>query len=390
MKSAQEQLAVIRRGVLEIIPEEDLAKKLSTGKPLRIKWGADPSAPDIHLGHTVILNKLRQFQDLGHEVIFLVGDFTAMIGDPTGKSETRKPMTKEEIKKNSKTYQDQVFKILDKRKTKVVYNHKWLSKLKMEDMVNLAGKYTVARMLERDDFRNRYEKERPISIHEFLYPLIQGYDSVHLKADVEVGGTDQKFNMLVGRELQRAEKQEPQIILTLPLLEGTDGVQKMSKSLGNYIGITEPPREIFGKVMSISDKLMLRYYELLTDVDLGGIKKMHPKEAKKKLAAALVSRFYDDKSAGAAEQEFESIFAKGNLPEDMPLKILNQEEIGIIDLLIATKMLSSKSEARRLIKQGGVSIDNQIIRDQKCLVQLEDEKVVKVGKRRFVKVKAKK
>src|SRR3989339_1242322 len=295
MKSAQEQLEIIKRGVIEIIPEAELVKKLAKGKPLRIKWGADPSAPDIHLGHTVVLNKLKQFQDLGHEVVFLVGDFTAMIGDPTGKTVTRPALSAQEVKTNSQTYQDQVFKILDRKKTKVVYNRSWLTKLKVEDLIKLAGNYTVARMLERDDFHKRYKAEQPISIHEFLYPLIQGYDSVHLKSDLEIGGTDQKFNLLVGRELQREFKQEPQVILTVPILEGTDGVQKMSKSLGNYIGVTEPPSEIFGKTMSISDALMHRYFTLLTEMSPEEIKRMHPKEAKMILAKTIVARFYDEK-----------------------------------------------------------------------------------------------
>lgn len=384
--SGQEQLEIIKRGIVELIPEGELIAKLKKGKPLRIKWGADPSAPDIHLGHTVILNKLRQFQDLGHLVIFLIGDFTARIGDPTGKSETRKPLNKKEIEKNSRTYQEQVFKILDKRKTKVVHNSHWLSKLKIEDVISLAGKYTVARMLERDDFMGRFEKERPISIHEFLYPLIQGYDSVVIKADVEIGGTDQKFNMLVGRELQREYKEEPQIIITLPLLEGTDGVQKMSKSLGNYIGITEPPSEIFGKTMSISDELMLRYYELLADISLEEVKKMHPKEAKKKLASLLVGRFYDEKAAKAAEEEFESIFKEGRLPQEIPLLSLSKKEVGIIDLLVEGGLAPSKSEARRLIQQGGVRIGDETITHEKYIVKLDTEKVVNVGKRKFLRV----
>lgn len=310
----KKQLEEIKKGCVELIPEEELAAKLKKGKPLKVKWGADPSAPDIHLGHTVVLKKLKQFQDLGHEVIFLIGDFTARIGDPTGKSETRKPLTKEEVMINSRTYQEQVFKILDKKRTRVVYNSRWLSELKIEDVINLAAKYTVARMLERDDFMNRFEKQRPISIHEFLYPLIQGYDSVKLKADIEIGGTDQKFNMLVGRELQREFKEEPQVIITMPLLEGTDGVQKMSKSLNNYIGITEPPSEIYGKTMSISDELMLRYYSLLTDENIEEMKKLHPKEAKKKLAGELVAIYYGREAAEDAGAEFEKIFAQGKLP----------------------------------------------------------------------------
>lgn len=383
----KEQLDLIKRGVVELIPEDELVKKLQKGKPLRVKWGADPSAPDIHLGHTVILNKLRQFQDLGHKVIFIIGDFTARIGDPSGKSETRKPLTAKEVEKNAKTYQEQVFKILDKKKTEVVYNNHWLSKLKIEDVINLAGKYTVARMLERDDFMNRFEKERPISIHEFLYPLIQGYDSVVVKADVEVGGTDQKFNMLVGRELQREYKEEPQVIITLPLLEGTDGVQKMSKSLGNYIGITEPPSEIFGKTMSISDDLMMRYYELLTDISLEEVKAMHPKEAKKKLASLLVGRFYGEKEARLAEEEFEAVFKEGKLPQEIESVTLSRKEMGIVDLLVETKLALSKSEARRLIQQGGVNVDNEPVKNDKQIIDISSEKLLKVGKRRFLRIK---
>lgn len=380
------ELEAIKRNCVELLPEDELIEKLKRGKPLKIKWGADPSAPDIHLGHTVVLNKLKQLQDLGHEIIFLIGDFTAMIGDPTGKSETRKPLSKAEVQKNSKTYQDQVFKILDKKKTKVVYNSHWLSKLKIEDVINLAGKYTVARMLERDDFMNRFEKERPISIHEFLYPLIQGYDSVHLKADIEVGGTDQKFNMLVGRELQREFKEEPQVIITLPLLEGTDGVQKMSKSLNNYIGITELPSEIFGKTMSISDKLMLRYYELLTDVPLEEVKLMHPKDAKAQLGKILVARFYSEAQAMAAEAGFESVFSKGNLPQDIKLVTLKEKQLPIVKLLVESGAAASGAEARRLVKQGGVRVDDKVVGDEQEVIDLKTEKVLNVGKRKFVRV----
>lgn len=388
MKSIEEQLKIIKRGVVELIPEDELNKKLQKGKPLRIKWGADPSAPDIHLGHTVILNKLRHFQELGHEVIFLIGDFTAMIGDPTGKSETRKPLTKAEIAKNSKTYQQQVFKILDEKRTRVVYNSDWLSRLKIEDVINLAGKYTVARMLERDDFMNRYEKERPISIHEFLYPLIQGYDSVELKADVEIGGTDQKFNMLVGRELQREFDEEPQIILTMPLLEGTDGVQKMSKSLNNYIGITEPPKEIFGKTMSISDKLMYRYYELLTDGDLTEIRKKHPKDAKMQLAGLLVSKFYDDKKAKDAAKEFDAVFKEKKAPE-VEVEWLPKQKWSAVELLTATGMAASGSEARRIIKQGGFKVNGEMVKEESQEIDVSEETLLQKGKKTFRKVKGK-
>ena len=382
-----DQLAVIKRGISELIPENEFLAKLNKNKPLRIKWGADPSAPDIHLGHTVILHKLRQFQDLGHRVVFIIGDFTARIGDPTGKSETRKPLTPAEVDRNARTYQDQVFKVLDQGKTEVVYNSSWLSKLKIEDVINLAGKYTVARMLEREDFMNRFEQERPISIHEFLYPLIQGYDSVEVKADVEIGGSDQKFNMLVGRELQREFNQEPQVILTLPILEGTDGTQKMSKSLGNYIGITEPPAEIFGKIMSISDGLMSRYYELLTDVPLNEVKATHPKEAKMRLAGLLVARFYNEAEAKKAREGFESVFKEGNVPQDIEQVFLKQPAWNIIDLLAETKLAASKGEARRLLQQGGVSVDGAVVKDEKRAIDLKNERLLKVGKRKFLKVK---
>lgn len=387
MKNIDEQLAVIKRGFVELIPEKELIEKLKKGKPLRIKFGADPSAPDIHLGHTVVLNKLRQFQDLGHEVVFIIGDFTARIGDPSGKSETRKLLSSEEIAKNARTYKEQVFKILDKNKTEIVYNSEWLGKMDLMEVFKLSSQYTVARMLERRDFKERFERQSDISIVEFLYPLFQGYDSVHLKADVEVGGTDQKFNLLMGRTLQQRYNQEPQAILTMPLLEGTDGVQKMSKSLGNYIGITEPPSEIFGKTMSISDELMFRYYELLTDAPLDEVKKMHPKEAKKKLAGLLVGRFYGEKEAKEAEEEFEKIFKGGGKPEEIELVLLPEAEIGIADLLVKTHLAPSKTEARRLIKQGGVSINDGVIEDDQLRVDLKVEKLIKVGKRRFLKVK---
>jgi len=390
MLSIEEQLEIIKRGAIDLIPEDEFIKKLGKGKPLRIKWGADPSAPDIHLGHTVVLNKLRQFQDLGHEVIFIVGDFTARIGDPTGKSETRKPLTKEEVESNARTYQEQIFKLLDRNKTKVVFNNEWLSKMKIEEVINLAAKYTVARMLERDDFMNRFEKERPISIHEFLYPLLQGYDSVMVKADVEVGGSDQKFNMLVGRELQREYNEEPQIILTLPLLEGTDGIQKMSKSLGNYIGITEPPAEIYGKTMSISDELMDRYFVLLTNFPVEEIKAMHPMEAKKKLARFLVTQFHNEAAAEQVEKEFGAVFSEGKLPKDIPLEFIppweNKFIIPAYKLLVLLKLVESASEARRLIDQGGVRVNDRVLTDPTELVDYTQEVLVNVGKRKFMRV----
>ncbi|MFA5839298.1 MAG: tyrosine--tRNA ligase [Candidatus Margulisiibacteriota bacterium] len=375
MKNIEETLKIIKRGALELIPEDEFIAKLKQDRPLRVKWGADPSAPDIHLGHVVVLTKLRQLQDLGHEIIFLVGDFTARIGDPTGKSETRKPLTSEEVERNAKTYQDQVFKILDASKTKVVFNSHWLSKLKMEDVINLAGKYTVARMLERDDFMNRFEKERPISIHEFLYPLIQGYDSVELKADLEVGGSDQKFNMLVGRELQREFSQVPQCILTMPLLEGTDGVQKMSKSLDNYIGITEPAINIYSKILSISDVLMLRYYELLTLENMEQVKNQHPKDAKKRLAFMLTERFCGKSEAEKAEMDWVSMHEKKEILsehreeiEHVNLDILPYEQkkeaiksgvLSVAHFLSCSGIAPSISEARRLVNSSGIRVGGE-------------------------------
>ncbi|PIS30418.1 tyrosine--tRNA ligase [Candidatus Saganbacteria bacterium CG08_land_8_20_14_0_20_45_16] len=390
MKSVNEQLEIIKRGLVELIPEKELIEKLRSGRPLKIKWGADPSAPDIHLGHTVVLNKLRQLQDLGHEVIFLVGDFTAMIGDPTGKSETRKALTKKEVETNAKTYQEQVFKILDKKKTKVVFNSTWLSKMALMDLVKLASQCTVARMLERKDFKERFKNESDISILEFLYPLFQGHDSVYLKADLEVGGTDQKFNLLMGRTLQQRAGFEPQVVLTLPLLEGTDGTNKMSKSLDNYIGITELPKEIFGKIMSISDGLMMRYYELLTDLPLEGIKTLHPKEAKVQLAKILVARFYDEKTAAQAASEFNSVFAQKNMPQDIPQKLdFIEKEVKLIDLLLTIKLVTSKAEAKRLIHQGGVSVDGVVINDENAMLNINETRTIRVGKRKFYQVKAK-
>ncbi|MCH8207842.1 MAG: tyrosine--tRNA ligase [Nitrospinae bacterium] len=332
MSNAEEQLKIIRRGTSEIIDEKELAgilgKSIKTGRPLRVKAGFDPTAPDLHLGHTVLLQKMKQFQDLGHEVLFLIGDFTGMIGDPTGISATRKHLSSEEVSENAKTYLDQVNKILDQEKTRVVFNNEWMSKFSAADMIELAAKYTVARMLERDDFQNRLSKNLPVSIHELLYPLIQGYDSVALKADVELGGTDQKFNLLVGRDLQRAYKQEPQVIITMPLLEGTDGVRKMSKSLGNSIGLQDPPAEMFGKIMSISDGLMWRYYELLSALqerEINALRKeaedgkLNPKDAKVKLAREIVARYHTEELAARAEEEFDQVFRKKNIPQDIPI-----------------------------------------------------------------------
>ncbi|OGC07926.1 tyrosine--tRNA ligase [candidate division WOR-1 bacterium RIFOXYD2_FULL_36_8] len=387
MKPIQEQLNIIKRGIVELIPENELVEKLKKGKPLKIKFGADPSAPDIHLGHTVVLNKLKQLQDLGHEIIFLIGDFTAMIGDPTGKSETRKALSKEEIEKNAKTYQDQVFKILDKSKTGVVYNSKWFKKMTFEDSIKLSSKYTVARMLERNDFEKRFKNEQSIAVHEFSYPLMQGYDSVVLDSDLEVGGTDQKFNMLVGRELQREYGKQPQVVLTMPILEGLDGIQKMSKSLGNYIGVTEEADKMFAKIMSISDELMVRYYELLTDVELEKIRVMHPMEAKKQLGRIIVARFHSEKDAQKAQEAFESLFSRKELPGDIPLKTFKERNLEIIRVLVDTGLASSNGEAKRLIKQNGVKIDEKVFSEEKGLLDLTSERVIQVGRRKFVRVK---
>ena len=389
MNSVEEQLNLLKRGVVEIIPEDEFINKLKKGVPLKIKWGADPSAPDIHLGHTVVLNKLRQFQDLGHEVIFIIGDFTAMIGDPTGKSETRKPLTPEEVEKNSQSYKEQVFKILDVNRTVVVNNSEWLGKMEMMDVLKLSSQYTVARMLERKDFKKRFNEQSDISVLEFMYPLLQGYDSVHLHADVEIGGTDQKFNLLMGRTLQSKYKQEPQAVMTLPILEGLDGVQKMSKSLGNYIGITDPPQEIFGKIMSISDQLMLRYYELLTSLPLNEIKEMHPMEAKKQLGRLLIERFYSRKAAEEAQNSFENVFSSRNNPQDIELKVFSAGSAKLVAILDHFKLVASKAEAKRLIAQGGVEVDGNTVQDINFVVDLSSEKTIKAGKRKFLRVRSK-
>jgi len=401
MISAKEQLDIIKRGAEEIIVEEDLFKRLdrsvASGKPLRVKAGFDPTAPDIHLGHTVLLNKMRQFQDLGHEIIFLIGDFTGIIGDPTGKSETRKHLTKEEVAENAQTYQSQLSRLLDPAKTRIVFNSSWMSGMSAEDMVQLAARYTVARMLEREDFKKRYQSELPISIHEFLYPLIQGYDSVVLKADVELGGTDQRFNLLVGRDLQKEYSQEPQSLVLMPLLEGLDGVNKMSKSLGNYIGITEPAGEIFGKVMSISDDLMLRYYELLSSVSLdefqqvkAGIKdgSFHPMEVKKRLAAEMVERFHSKQKAQRAREDFEKVFSSKRLPEDMPLVSIawEGERMKLVRVIALAGAAKSNSEARRLIQQGAVEVDQKPVKDVDAELPARGEYTLRVGKKRFLRI----
>lgn len=400
MPSIDEQIALIERGVVDCISREELVKKLEksarTGIPLKIKAGFDPTAPDLHLGHTVLLQKLKHFQDLGHDVYFLIGDFTGMIGDPTGKSETRKALTVEQVAKNAESYKEQVFKILDPDRTQVVFNSTWLGKLDSYDMIRLASELTVARMFEREDFRTRFETGKPISIHEFLYPLIQGYDSVALQADVELGGTDQLFNVLMGRDLQRSRGQEPQVVLTLPLLEGLDGVNKMSKSLGNYIGITEPPDSIYGKVLSISDDLMFRYYDLLSDLsrsEIAALKaqlangEVHPKEVKKRLARELTARFHSPAAAVTAEENFEKVFQKGGLPDVIPeIRLAANGEIWVPQLLVDAGLVTSTSDGRRMIQQGAVSLDGERVGDQGLKVQAAGEILVKVGKRRFCRV----
>lgn len=395
MKPVEEQLKIIKRGAVEIIQRDELRKKIersiSTKKPLVVKAGFDPSAPDIHLGHTVLLRKMKHFQDLGHEVIFLIGDFTGRIGDPSGQSETRKTLTQEEVLENAKTYERQIFKILDKKKTKVVFNSSWCDKLKIEDLLALAGKYTVARMLERDDFLKRYKNDKPITILEFMYPLIQAYDSVQLKADIELGGTDQKFNLLVGRNLQRDYNQTPQVVITMPLLEGTDGVDKMSKSLGNYIGIEEDPKDIFGKIMSISDKLMLRYYELLTDEPIDKLKSglktgaIHPKDAKKKLARIIISEYYSPKEAEAEEANFEKAFKHKEFPDNVPVSRVKKEGSGLVSgLSEVTK--KSKSEIKRKIEEGAVEINGKKLKDTGFLFKSGAEYKIRIGKR-FYRIK---
>ena len=400
MKAVEEQLELIERGVVDCISRDELKKKLTvsleTERPLKIKAGFDPTAPDLHLGHTVLLQKLKHFQDLGHDVHFLIGDFTGLIGDPTGKSETRKPLTREDISRNAETYKEQVFKILDSYRTTIAFNSEWLGKLDSFDMIRLASELTVARMLERDDFKNRFESGRPISIHEFLYPLIQGYDSVAMEADVELGGTDQLFNLLMGRDMQRSRGQQPQIVLTLPLLEGLDGVNKMSKSLGNYIGITESPDDIYGKTMSLSDELMFRYYELLSDlssVEIAELKQglesggLHPKDIKQQLARELTARFHSESAALQAEQNFENVFARHKLPEDVEEYTIEADEaLWLPKLLVDCGMVSSTSEGRRMIKQNAVSIDGEKVVDTEYMLQPGESVVLKVGKRRFCRV----
>ncbi|BDR12546.1 tyrosine--tRNA ligase [Vibrio sp. STUT-A11] len=392
MASIEAALAEIKRGVEELIPEEELIAKLKEGRPLRIKLGADPTAPDIHLGHTVIFNKLRLFQELGHEVTFLIGDFTAMVGDPTGKNSTRPPLSREDVLRNAETYKEQVFKILDPAKTKIQFNSEWLSDLGAEGMIRLAANQTVARMLERDDFKKRYTGGQPIAIHEFMYPLLQGWDSVEMKTDVELGGTDQKFNLLMGRELQRSHGQKPQVVLMMPLLVGLDGEKKMSKSANNYIGISEAPSEMFGKIMSISDDLMWSYYELLSfrpleeiaqfkaDVDAG----KNPRDIKVLLAKEIIARFHTDADADAAEQEFVNRFAKNQIPDEMP-EFAFEAGRPVSNLLKEAGLCPSSSDAMRMVKQGAAKIDGEKVADSKFTPEAGTY-VFQVGKRKFARI----
>ena len=396
MKAVEESLAIIKRGADELLIESELVEKLKTGRPLRVKAGFDPTAPDLHLGHTVLINKLRHFQDLGHHVMFLIGDFTGMIGDPSGKNTTRPPLTREQIMENARTYQDQVFKILDPEKTEICFNSGWIEALGTAGMIKLAASYTVARMLERDDFSKRYRNGQPIAVHEFLYPLCQGYDSVALKSDIELGGTDQKFNLLVGRELQKHYGQTPQCVLMMPLLEGLDGVNKMSKSLGNYVGISEPPREIFGKLMSVSDDLMWRYFDLLSfrpNAEIARFKQevaegRNPRDLKVLLGQEIVARFHSAQAADDALADFEARFRQGAIPDDVPevaLRSVNGE-LGIAQLLKQAGLVSSTSDALRMIEQGGVKIDGERIEDKKLLLKAGSKLVVQIGKRKFARV----
>ncbi|MBI3601695.1 MAG: tyrosine--tRNA ligase [Candidatus Omnitrophica bacterium] len=380
--SIQETVQKITRGTTEIISTDDLAKKLALGRPLIIKAGFDPTAPDIHLGHVVLLKKMRQFQDLGHRVVFLIGDFTAQVGDPTGRNELRKTMSLQEIKQNAKTYKVQVFKILDPKKTQVAFNSYWLNRLRPQDLLELTAHLTVAQTLARADFKKRFDSGREISLLEFIYPLLQGYDSVHLKADVELGGNDQKFNLLMGRQLQESYGQAPQVVVMTPLLEGTDGVQKMSKSLGNAIGINESPNEIFGKVMSISDELMIRYYELLTQVDLNAVKKMHPKEAKLQLAVMIVDMFCLPGEGSKAHRYFEQTFSQHQTPQDIAQFKFKQDQ-KLLDILMSENIVASKNEGRRLLKEGAIMHEGVVISNENWSLKAG---VLKVGKRRFLRL----
>ena len=383
--SIDEAFLQIKRGTNEIISEEELKKKLSSGKKLRIKLGVDPTAPDLHLGHSVIINKLKVFQDLGHQIVFLIGDFTARIGDPSGRSATRPMMSEEQIMTNIKTYQEQVFKILDREKTEVVFNSKWLNALGIEGLLRLASKHTVAQMLVRDDFEKRFKADIPISIVEFMYPLLQAYDSVALQADIELGGNDQKFNLLLGRDMQRDAGQEPQVVITMPLLVGTDGVKKMSKSYKNYIALNDKPQDMFGKLMSISDELMMVYYELLTQENLDEIKQMHPKEAKMKLGSIIVERYWGKEAAKIAQEEFNKIFANKDLPTEIEEYKCDKDKIKLSELLFVSKMVSSKNEARRLIEQGGAKVNNEKATND-IEIEIKDSLILQAGKRKFKKI----
>jgi len=403
MVPIEEQIKIISKGADEIIDVEELKEKLTKaqkeGRPLRVKLGLDPTAPDIHLGHAVVLRKIKQMQDLGHKAIIIIGDFTAMIGDPTGRSKTRPPLSREEVLENARTYQEQIFKIIDKEKTEVRFNSEWLGELKFSDVIELAGKYTVARMLEREDFKNRFENQQSIGIHEFFYPLMQGYDSVAIKADIELGGTDQRFNLLMGRTLQKDYGQERQVALLMPLLEGTDGVEKMSKSLGNYIGIYEEPDQMYGKVMSIPDELMIKYYELATDIHPDEIERIktsledgtyHPRDAKMRLAREITTLYHGEEAAIKAEEQFKAVFQKGGVPEDIPSfkvpeNIISEEGIDMTRLIVEAGMAPSTSQARRLINQGAVKVNGEKISDIK-ISSLKNQDIVQVGKRNFVKI----
>ena len=401
MKAVEKQFEYLKKGCVEIIQENELKAKLARSikekKPLKVKAGFDPTAPDIHLGHIVLLRKMKHFQDLGHDVIFLIGDFTGLIGDPSGRSATRPPMTREEINNNAETYKTQIFKILDSKKTIIDFNSRWLEKLTSLDIINLCAKYTVARILERDDFSNRLKKGHPISAHEILYPLMQAYDSVALKADVELGGTDQKFNLLVGRDIQREYQQKPQVIITMPLLEGLDGVEKMSKTLNNYVGITEPPDEIFGKIMSVSDPLMFRYYELLTDEPLSQIEKwkkeikeekIHPKDLKSRLAQLIVSDYWGKNEAKKAAEEFERVFKNKEVPSQIEEKEVTTSHIPLIDFLVNQNIFPSRAEAKRTIRQGGIYLDGERIKDIAFIIDFKEksEFILKIGKKKFYKI----
>lgn len=398
MKSVEEQLAQMSFGAAEILPLDELRKKLeravATNTPLRVKLGLDPSAPDIHLGHTVVLRKLKQFQDLGHQIVLIIGDFTGRIGDPSGKSAARKPLTEEQVLANAKTYEDQIFKILDRDKTEVHFNSEWLGKMNFADVLTLAAKYTVARMLERDDFQKRYTEGRPISLHEFMYPLMQGYDSIAIKADIEFGGTDQKFNLIVGRHLQSETGMEPQVVITMPLLEGLDGVQKMSKSLGNYIGIDEEPTEMYGKAMSIPDELMARYFMLVTDMPreeqeqlTQGLKdgSVHPRDAKMLLAKTIVELYHGAAAAEAAEQEFVRVFQERDLPSEIEELSIDESEVWLPQLLNTAGMVSSNSEGKRMIQQGSVRVNGEKVTEENCTLQNDD--VLQVGKRKYRRIR---